>query len=145
MRRLRENGFTLIELMIVVVIIGILAAVAIPNFISLTKRAQEATVKSNMHTVQMSIEDFAVQNNSFYPVAATTALADGRTLADVCPGGTFPTNPFTDLASVMQFNAQPSSGSPGELALNPALDSGYWLKANGPDGDTLRIVLTTGG
>ena len=145
MRVQTDRGFTLIELMIVVVIIGLLASIAIPNFISLTKRAQEATVKANMHTVQVAIEDFSVQNDGFYPAAATTALADGRTLSDVCPGGVYPTNPFTKLASVVQFNAQPSAGNPGELALNPALNTGYWLKANGPNGDTLRVVLTTGG
>ncbi|MEJ2356217.1 MAG: prepilin-type N-terminal cleavage/methylation domain-containing protein, partial [candidate division WOR-3 bacterium] len=52
MRNYRE-GFTLIELMVVVVIIGILSAIAIPNFVRIVNQAKEAEVKSNMHTVQL--------------------------------------------------------------------------------------------
>jgi prepilin-type N-terminal cleavage/methylation domain-containing protein len=139
-----ERGFTLIELMIVVVIIGILASIAIPNFISMQKRAKESAVKSNMHTVQVSMEDFSIQNEGVYAISAASTLPDGRNLGQVCPGGAYPVNPFTKLASVVQFNANPTLGQPGELAFNPAVVTNYLLKGNGPAGDTLRLVLTTG-
>jgi len=139
-----SRGFTLIELMIVVVIVGILAAIAIPNFISLERRAQESRVKANMHTLQLVMEDFSILNNGIYATSAAATTMDGRTLAQMCPGGVFPQNPFTQLPSVVQWNANPAAGLPGQMAFNPASTNLYYLKGNGPLGDTLTLVLTTG-
>jgi general secretion pathway protein G len=56
----REQGFTLLELMIVMVVIGLLAAIAIPAYTTNIKHAREAVLKSDLHVMRQAIDSYTV-------------------------------------------------------------------------------------
>jgi len=62
-----QRGFTLIELLVVITIIGILAAIALPNYIKAKDKAKEAEVKANCHTIQIALERYATDHSGAYP------------------------------------------------------------------------------
>jgi len=61
----RSAGFTLIELLIVVAIIGILAAIAIPNFLLAQVRAKVSRVKADMNGLAVALESYRVDQNAY--------------------------------------------------------------------------------
>ena len=65
--RHRSFGFTLIELLIVVAIIAILAAIAVPNFLEAQTRAKVSRVKADMRSMATALEAYVIDYNSFPP------------------------------------------------------------------------------
>jgi|SRR3954447_3211602 len=64
-----ESGFTLVELLVVMLILGILAAIAIPAFLNQRSKASDSDAKSNANTAQQAIETLATDNNGSYATA----------------------------------------------------------------------------
>ena len=61
--RIAEQGFTLLELMIVMVVIGLLAAIAIPAYTSNIRNAKEAVLKEDLHTMRQAIDSYTVDKS----------------------------------------------------------------------------------
>ena len=81
-----KKGFTLVEILIVVVILGILAAIVIPQFTDASTEAKEASLKSTLQTVRSQIEFYKIQHNDSFPdsnsLAEFTACLTGYTNQD---------------------------------------------------------------
>src|SRR5215211_4939264 len=68
--RNRQSGFTLIEVLIVVVIMAVLAATIIPQFSSSANDAKESSAKFNLHSLRSQIELYKIHHNGTLPTAA---------------------------------------------------------------------------
>jgi prepilin-type N-terminal cleavage/methylation domain-containing protein len=108
-----KKGFTLIELLIVVAIIAILAAIAVPNFLEAQVRAKVSRCKSDLRSMATAIESYYVDNNT-YPVSGAAASPTANTNYNAAlsatqdPGNT---GQLTRAGQVFTFGARTGSGS----------------------------------
>lgn len=133
MRTRVRKAFTLVEILIVVVILGILAAIVIPQFTSASEEAQVSSVQSQLQTIRNQIELFRVRNNGTPPTMA--ALFDPAANGIVGPDylRTAPVNPRTGTSSVIAGTAAPTNpvAAGGTAWVYNAATGEFW--ANGFD------------
>lgn len=126
----KEQGFTLVELLVVVIIIGILAAIAIPAFLRQRENAWGAQVQSDIKNAITAAESHAVENNGSY------ALLDGPVLVDGDPQGEWGNAGLTGTPDV--FIDAVATDTELELTGTHELRDGTWTW-NNEDGE---IVFT---
>jgi general secretion pathway protein G len=127
--RKNQSGFTLVELLIVVIILGILAAVVIPQFNTAAAESKEAALASNLATIRQAIELYKVQHNDSFPGATIVTQLTTQTDATGAAGtkygpyirNSFPVNPIDNSAAVATAATMP--GAPTA--------AGGWIYATG--------------
>lgn len=106
-----NNGFTIVELLIVVVVIAVLAAITIVSYNGITNRANESAVEAGASTIQRKAELFASDSSSGkYPTALTDLSADGSK-SYYYPTSALVTFPATGAAAVPNATNLPVDSS----------------------------------
>lgn len=114
----RQSGFTLIEVLLVVVIIGILAAIVVPRLGGRTKEAQVAAAKASIGGISLAIDQYEV-DNGFYPASLQALITKGSELNWKGPylkKAVTPLDPW------------------GKAYIYTPKGNGYEIKSLGPDG-----------
>jgi prepilin-type N-terminal cleavage/methylation domain len=137
------KGFTLIELMIVIAVIGILAAIAWPNYTSYLIKSRRAAAQSDMLQIQLALEKWRANNNSYLSVLDHSDDSTNLTPADLADNLSTANTYYNYAlqkdstggspdASHYYIKATAQAGQAGDTACNPLnLDQS---NAKGPSG-----------
>ncbi|MEX3074067.1 pilin [Vibrio alginolyticus] len=95
----KQQGFTLIELMIVVAVIGVLASIAIPQYQKYVAKSEVASALATLTGVKTNVEAFAVENGDFPDGSSTNETTDALGVPSSIPSGTISFTPSTSAAA----------------------------------------------
>ena len=112
----RNKGFTLIEMLIVIVVIAILALIVIPRLLGAGRKAKEATLRGDVHQLRNSIQQFEYPSalSQLMTVPAAGSTGGGGIALDVngwqgpylrTPDNNLPKDPFTESSTTWSYTA----------------------------------------
>jgi prepilin-type N-terminal cleavage/methylation domain-containing protein len=130
MTKLRRNGFTLIEVLIVVVITAILAATLVPLFSSSTQDAKLSTVEIYVHSLRAQIELYRADHLTLYPTIINNTLLQLTSTTDVNgnigSGAAFTLGPYIDAVPPNPFNGLATTGPVSTAGTPPTGGDGQY-------------------
>jgi general secretion pathway protein G len=108
----KEKGFTLIELIIVITLIGILVGLGLPQFKNATKRTREAALKENLFTLRKLINQYLVDKGN-YPQSLQTLVDEEYLFRIPADPMTKSTDTWVEIPQVMTMEEMTSGTMPG--------------------------------
>jgi len=98
MKKRNVRGFTLVEILIVVIILGILAAIVIPQFTNASEDAKKSSTQSTLQVIRGQIELYKIKNGDTPPTDLTKLVTDGYLPS-------YPVNPTTNATADWSYTA----------------------------------------
>lgn len=135
----KHKGFTLVEILIVVVILGILAAIVIPQFSDASTQSKVSNMQSSLQTIRSQLSLYKIQHNDVAPAVAT--FEDQMTMFTDIDGNT---NATRDAANGFVYGPYLQSIPNNPFTNGNAVTGGDWLYTVQADGSTTSFVANDG-
>jgi len=139
MKRMVKKGFTLVEILIVVIILGILAAIVIPQFTEASAEARVSNLVTNLQTVRSQLLLYKTQHIESWPGSASDATLFGKHMMQytdrtgavaATPSTTYPFGPYLQQVPVNPIsglNTVTITDTATDVFAAPGTDGGWWF------------------
>ena len=136
-----RKAFTLIELLIVVAIIAILAAIAVPNFLEAQTRSKVSRMKSDMRSLATGLESYCVDNNK-YPINPASGVLPCYGLGLLSTPIGYITNPLIKDVFIPPSAMVIATGSGGSYAVTSPYDTAVQYSLRGLNGTAVDVGIS---